>query len=156
MYKECRNISGKVVCSLSENHIRQIEEVENICSKVEVSVRELFSALDFDKDGIISRADLEKIVSMEKDDKKYISKNDFKNMYAGMGKKICQGLCNIMDYSQNEYISIDDFLDVLDKDKDGQVHFGNFLKISNRDGNLLFITKEEFEETFEGKWKKEI
>lgn len=156
MYKECRNISGKVVCSLSEEFIDRIEEVENICSRVEFTARELFNAFDVDKDGIITKADLETFASITKDNQKYISKNELKNLYSGMGKKICQGLCNIMDYSKNEFISIDDLMDVLDKDKDGEIHFGNFLKISKRDGNLLFITKEEFEETFEGRWKEDI
>jgi len=99
---------------------------------------------------------LEELASVSDDEKKYISKNNLKNLYSGMGRKICQNLCNIMNNSKNEYISIDDLIEVLDTDNDGEIHFGNFLKISKKDGNLIFITNEEFEKTFEGKWKEEI
>jgi len=61
MYKECRNISGKVVCSLAETFIDRIEKVEEVCSKVEFTARELFNAFDIDGDGVITRADLEKL-----------------------------------------------------------------------------------------------
>lgn len=156
MYKECRNVSGELICSIGEMSIDRMEEIEAICSKTEFSAREIFNALDADKDGIITKSDLEVLASDEYE-KKYISKNDLKNLYSNMGKKICRGICNIMDNnSKNEFISIDDFIDTLDRDKDGKIRFGEFLKISGKNGDLLFITKEKFEEKFNGKWKENI
>jgi len=156
MYRECWNISGELVCSLDEESIEKIEYVEKICSKTEFSVREIFNALDFDNDGVITKSDLEKLVSVKKGDIEYISKNDIKNLYSGMGKKICQGICNIINESQNQFISVDNLIDVLDNDNDGKIHFANFLKIAKKDGNLIFITSEEFEETFKDKWQDDI
>ena len=152
-YRECRNIAGKDVCSISEEAIDKIEKVEEICSKTEFTARSLFNVLDTDGDGVITRKDLEVLASSDLE-KKYISRKDLKNLYSGIGKKVCQGICNIMDNTDNdEYISIDDLMEVLDRDKDGKVRFGEILRIANKDGDLLFITQEEFESEFEGKWK---
>ena len=154
-YRECRNISGKDVCSISEEAIDRIDKVEQICSKSEFTARELFNALDADGDGVITKKDL-KILASSDLEKKYISRKDLKNLYSGIGKKVCQGICNIMDNSNNdEYITIDDLMEVLDRDKDGKVRFGEILRIANKDGNLLFITSEEFESEFDGKWKSD-
>ena len=152
MDRECRNVAGKVLCSVNEMYIDRLEEIENICNKTEFTARELFNALDADKDGIITKSDLESLASIETENK-FVSGNDLKNLYSGIGKKICHGVCNIMDYSTKEkYISIDDLMEALDKNHDGKVLFGEFLRISKKDGNLLFITKEEFESELEGKW----
>lgn len=156
MERECRNVAGKVVCSINDVFIDRLEEIENICSKTEFTARELFKALDVNDDGIISKEDLETLAS-EDAEKKYISRNDLKNLYSGIGKKICQGICNIMDNSQtNAFISIDDLLEALDKNHDGKVLFGDFLRISKKDKSLLMMTKEEFESEFDGKWKSKI
>lgn len=151
MDRECRNIDGKVLCSVNDMYIDRIEDVENICSKTEFTTRQLFNALDIDGDGIITRADLE-ILASEETEKKYISRNALKNIYSGIGKKVCQGICSIMDNNAEAYISVDDLMEILDKNNDGKVLFGEFLRISKKDGNVLLMTKEEFEQKLEGKW----
>jgi Ca2+-binding EF-hand superfamily protein len=150
--RECRQVNGKVICNYNEQYAERLEEISKICSKNEFTAKELFKAFDVDGDGVITKADLKQLAKSD-GEKSCISRNDLKNLYSGIGKKICQGVCQIMEErSGEEYITVDELLDTLDKNHDGKILFGDFLRIAKKDGNLLFITKEELESEFEGLW----
>lgn len=132
----------------------QMNKIAEVCSKKEFTARELFNAFDVNGDGVITKEDL-RLLAKSDENKKHFSKNDLKNLYSQLGKKVCQGVCQIIeDGSGEDAISIDDLLKALDKNGDGKVKFGEFLRIAKKDGNLMFITQDEFDEELEGLWKK--
>lgn len=136
-----------------ENLQERMDKIAEVCSKKEFTARELFNAFDVDGDGVITKKDL-KILAKSDWEKKHFSRNDLQNLYCHIGKKLCRGVCSIAGDSGEDYISIDELLNVLDKDGDGKVRFGEFLRIAKKDGNLMFITSDELEEEFENLWKK--
>lgn len=137
-----------------ENFQKQMDKIAEVCSKKEFTARELFNAFDVDGDGVITKKDL-KLLAKADGENKYFSKNDLQKIYCHIGKKICRGVCEIVgDDSGEERITIDELLNALDKNGDGKVKFGEFLRIGKKDGNLMFITSDELEEEFEGLWKK--
>jgi len=151
--RQCRSIDGEVLCNYSISYEQRLNDIADICSKQEFTARELFKAFDFDGDGTITRKDLEQLAKSD-GEKKYFSRNDFKNIYAHIGKRICRGVCQIMDEnSGDEYITVDDLLKALDKNGDGKIKLGDFLRIGKKDGNFMNITKEELEAEFDGLWK---
>ncbi|HSA06723.1 MAG TPA: EF-hand domain-containing protein [Candidatus Gastranaerophilales bacterium] len=151
--KQCRNINGKLLCNYNDLYEERLNDIADICSKQEFTVRELFKAFDVDGDGAITKSDLIKLAGSD-EEKKHLSRNDLQNIYAHIGKKICRGVCQIIDKEPgNEYITIDDLINVLDKNGDGKIKLGDFLRIAKKDGNFLNITKEELESEFDGLWK---
>ncbi|OGI00094.1 MAG: hypothetical protein A2Y25_04185 [Candidatus Melainabacteria bacterium GWF2_37_15] len=132
---------------------KRMEIIAEVCSKREFTARELFNAFDVDGDSVITKADL-KLLAGSDGDKEHFSKNDLKNLYAHVGKKICKEVCQIIEEdSGNEYITIDELLKVLDKNNDGKIKFGDFLRIAKKDGDFMFITRQELEAEFKELWK---
>lgn len=133
----------------------RMDKLAEVCSKREFTARELFRAFDVDGDGVITKKDL-KMLAKTDGDKKYFSKCDLKALYSQVGKKICQGVCNILEEEVDceEHITIDELMNVLDKNGDGKIKLGEFLRIAKKDGDFMFITRKELESEFEGMWKK--
>jgi len=138
---------------IMEDFEKRMEIIAEVCSKREFTARELFNAFDVDGDGVITKADLKKLAQSD-EDKNHFSKNDLKNLYAHIGKKICKDVCQLAEEdSGEEYIAIDDLLKVLDKNHDGKIKFGDFLRIAKKDGDFMFITRQELEAEFQDLWK---
>jgi len=136
-----------------DNLNKRLDKIAEVCSKKEFTARELFNAFDVDGDGTITKKDLQ-LLAKSDGEKKHFSKSDLNAIYCQIGKTICKGMCKLAeDNTGEEVITIDELLNVLDKNGDGKVKFGEFLRIAKKDGNLMFITQDEFDAELEGVWK---
>ena len=132
---------------------KQLNDFANKCTNEEVTARELFRAFDVNGDGTITKEDLKQLAKSDGENK-HFSKNDLKNVYARIGKQICRNLCDVMDEnSGEECVTIDELFQILDKNGDGKVKLGDFLRIAKKDGDFMGITREELEQEFAGAWK---
>ncbi len=131
----------------------RMAKIAEVCSKKEFTARELFNAFDVDGDGVITKKDL-KLLAKSDGEKKHFSKKDLNAIYCQIGKSLCKDMCKIAENNtDDEVITIDELLNALDKNGDGKVKFGEFLRIAKKDGNLMFITQDEFDQELEGLWK---
>lgn len=129
------------------------DKLAQVCSRKEFSARELFKAFDADGDGVITKSDL-KILAQADGEKNRFSRKDLKLLYSSIGKKIVGTLSEVMqdEGHDRDFVTVDELFNILDKNANGKIKLGDFLRIAKKDGDLMFITNDELESEFEGIW----